>query len=194
MENSENVFLHPHTVSNKDREKIKGHKAGLFWLTGLSGSGKSTIANKLESKLNEMSIHTYILDGDNIRLGLNKGLGFSEEDRNENIRRVCEVSKLLVDAGLVVLATFVSPLESNRMQVREILKEYENYIIYINTDLDVCKKRDPKGLYKLAMEGKIPHFPGVNMEFERPKNFDVEISNNDDSKLLDFILKKIKIT
>ena len=147
------VYWHPHKVEKNHRIKIKGHKSCIIWLTGLPSSGKSTIANELEYVLNKRGIHTYILDGDNIRHGLNKDLGFSPEDRTENIRRIGEVAKLFVDAGLIVITTFISPYRDDRYKVRELVGKEEFVEVYVKCPLEVCEKRDVKGLYKKSTRG-----------------------------------------
>ena len=172
-----NLTSHNFSISKEDREKIKDQKACTIWMSGLSGSGKSTIANMVESKLNELGKHTYILDGDNTRIGLNKDLKFSEEDRIENLRRVAEVCKLMNDAGLIVLCSFISPFEKNRTLAKEIIGS--NFIeIFIDADLSVCEERDPKGLYKKARTGEIKEFTGISSPFEKPKNA-LDLKNND---------------
>jgi adenylylsulfate kinase len=171
-----NITAHEFKISKSDREKIKNQKAITIWMSGLSGSGKSTIANQLESFLNELGYHTYILDGDNTRLGLNKGLGFSEEDRIENIRRVAEVCKLMNDAGLIVICSFISPFEKNRIQAREIIGD-EFIEVFIDADLETCEMRDPKGLYKKARAGEIKDFTGISSPFEMPSNA-IVLKNN----------------
>ena len=171
-----NITAHNFKISKSDREKIKNQKACTIWMSGLSGSGKSTIANQLEHTLNSLGYHTYILDGDNTRLGLNKGLGFSEEDRIENIRRVAEVAKILNDAGLIVICSFISPFEKNRTQAKEIIGE--NFIeVFIDADLETCEIRDPKGLYKKARTGEIKDFTGISSPFESPTNA-IVLKNN----------------
>jgi adenylylsulfate kinase len=177
-----NIFKHESKVSQKDREKIKGQKSLTIWMSGLSGSGKSTIANMLEQSLNQMDFHTYILDGDNTRLGLNKNLGFTEEDRVENIRRVAEVCKLMNDAGIIVICSFISPFQKNRDQAKEIIGK-DNFIeVFIDTDLEVCEMRDPKGLYKKARAGEIKDFTGISSPFEIPTDCFV-IKNNKEGDL-----------
>jgi adenylylsulfate kinase len=156
------------TVSKNERLKLKGHKSLVIWFTGLSGSGKSTIANQLESLLNQNGLHTYLLDGDNIRMGLNKDLTFSQEDRSENIRRVAEVAKLMADSGIITIAAFITPLESDRKLVKAIIGEENFCDIYIETSLAECIKRDVKGLYKKALAGEISNFTGVSAPFEEP--------------------------
>ena len=164
-----NITAHRFKTTKLDREKIKNQKGCTIWMSGLSGSGKSTIADLLETTLNSMNFHTFILDGDNTRLGLNKGLGFSDEDRNENLRRVAEVCKLMNEAGLIVICSFISPFEKNRQLAKEIIGE--NFIeFFVDTDLSVCEERDPKGLYKKARSGEIKEFTGISSPFEIPKN------------------------
>ena len=172
----ENIVKHSFKISKSDREKIKNQKSCTIWMSGLSGSGKSTIANQLETFLNELGYHTYTLDGDNTRLGLNKGLGFTEEDRIENIRRVAEVCKLMNDAGLIVICSFISPFEKNRTQAKEIIGD--NFIeVFIDADLQTCETRDPKGLYKKARAGEIKDFTGISSPFETPSNA-IVLKNN----------------
>lgn len=148
MSQDENIVWHTQTVSREKKQVHKGHKPVLLWYTGLSGSGKSTIANAVESKLFELGCHTYLLDGDNVRMGLNKGLTFSDEDRIENIRRISEVAKLFVDAGLIVSTAFISPFATDRAQARSIMAKGEFIEVFIDTPIEVCESRDPKGLYK----------------------------------------------
>jgi len=173
------ITKHDFKISKSDREKIKNQKSCTIWMSGLSGSGKSTIANLLETILNEQGYHTYTLDGDNTRLGLNKGLGFSDEDRIENIRRVAEVCKLMNEAGLIVICSFISPFEKNRTQAKEIIGE--NFIeVFIDADLETCEMRDPKGLYKKARAGEIKDFTGISSPFESPSNAIVLKNNNEE--------------
>ena len=167
----------PHKITREDREKIKKQKGCVLWFTGLSGSGKSTIANEVEYKLNKMGFHTYLLDGDNIRYGLNKDLGFSIEDRRENIRRIAEVAKLFLDAGIITIVSVISPFEKDRKLAKEIIgKDFIE--VFIDTPLKECIKRDPKGLYKKALEGRVKNFVGVDIEYEIPKNPDIHIKTN----------------
>ncbi len=162
-------------LSKEDRQSLKKHGSFLVWFTGLSGSGKSTLANAVEVKLHEMGIHTYPLDGDNIRDGINKNLKFSPEDRDENIRRVAEMSKLFVDAGIVVLGSFISPFAKSREEIKKTVGE-ENFVeVFLNTSLEECERRDVKGLYKKARTGEIPSFTGISSPYEAPENPDVEI-------------------
>ncbi len=166
---SNNLVWHEQHLSKKDRSKIKNQKPCILWFTGLSGSGKSTIANAVETKLYELQKHTYLLDGDNVRMGLNKGLGFSDEDRVENIRRIAEVSKLFVDAGIIVLTAFISPFEKDREMVRNLVEEKEFIEIFVDTPLEICEQRDPKGLYRKARDGAIKNFTGIDSLYEKPK-------------------------
>ena len=176
-----NIVQHNFKISKVNREKIKNQKSCTIWMSGLSGSGKSTVANQLEAVLNEQGYHTYTLDGDNTRLGLNKGLGFSEEDRIENIRRVAEVCKIMNDAGLIVICSFISPFEKNRTQAKEIIGD--NFIeVFIDADLQTCETRDPKGLYKKARAGEIKDFTGISSPFETPINA-IVLKNNTEEDL-----------
>ncbi len=178
MSNSKNIIWHHHQISKQQRAKLKDQKPCILWFTGLSGSGKSTIANAVESKLYEMGKHTYLLDGDNIRMGLNAGLGFSEEDRAENIRRIGEVSKLFVDAGLIVLSAFISPFQKERDRVRAMVEDGEFIEIFVDAPLEICESRDPKGLYKKARSGEIAEFTGISSPYEAPKNPEIHIRND----------------
>ena len=175
---SKYISWHKHKVTKEERSKIKGHKPCILWFTGLSGSGKSTIANALEEILNRKGYHTYLLDGDNIRHGLNKNLGFSAEDRKENIRRIGEVSKLFVDAGLIVITAFISPFKEEREFARSLVNENEFIEVFVDTPLETCEERDPKGLYKKAREGKIKEFTGISSPYETPEMPDIHIRTN----------------
>jgi len=170
-----NIHQQSYELTKAERSKSKGQKAQVLWLTGLSGSGKSTIANALEKKLFSLGMHAYVLDGDNLRLGLNKDLGFTKEDRAENVRRVAEVAKLLIDAGLIVITALVSPFEQDRAQAKAIFEEGEFKEIFINTPVEICIERDPKGLYKKAAKGEIPNFTGVGQDYETPKSPDLTL-------------------
>lgn len=167
--NSKNLHEHNYSVNKGKRIEKNGHKSPVIWLTGLSGSGKSTIANNLEHYLYKKNIKTYILDGDNVRMGLNKDLGFSDDDRKENIRRISEVAKLFSDSGTLVITAFISPFIEDRQKAREIIGD--DFIeVYVKTDLSICEERDPKGLYKKARAGQIKNFTGIDSPYEEPIN------------------------
>ena len=176
---NENVVWHEHPVDKSIRSFMKKQRPCLLWFTGLSGSGKSTIAGAVESKLAERLQHTYLMDGDNVRHGLCGDLAFSEDDRNENIRRVGEVANLMVDSGLIVLTAFISPFKVNRRVVRDMLKEGEFIEVFIDTPISECEKRDPKGLYKKARAGEIKDFTGIDSPYEAPENAEIVIKNID---------------
>ena len=171
----ENIVWHQHSVTKNIRSKLKNQQPAVLWFTGLSGAGKSTIAGALENKLAELGYHTYLLDGDNVRHGLCSDLGFSDHDRQENIRRIGELSKLMADAGLIVLSAFISPHRAERQIVRELLPEGEFLEVFVNTSLDECEKRDPKGLYKKARAGEIKHFTGIDSEYQQPLNPEIDL-------------------
>jgi adenylylsulfate kinase len=175
----DNIVWHEHPVDKSIRSFMKKQRPCLLWFTGLSGSGKSTIAGAVESKLAERLQHTYLMDGDNVRHGLCGDLGFSEDDRNENIRRVGEVANLMVDSGLIVLTAFISPFKQNRQVVRDMLKEGEFIEVFIDTPISECEKRDPKGLYKKARAGEIKDFTGIDSPYESPENAEIIIKNID---------------
>ena len=165
-----NIFKQDYKVTATDRRQKNGHNSYVIWLYGLSGSGKSTIANALEKSLFDEGKSTYVLDGDNIRMGINQNLGFTQEDRKENQRRVAEVAKLFIDAGIICIAAFISPMRSDREMVKNIVGE-ENFIeVFIDTPLEECEKRDVKGLYKKARAGEIKNFTGISAPFEKPTN------------------------
>jgi bifunctional enzyme CysN/CysC len=164
-----NVVWHDLQVDKSTRSQIKEQNPCLLWFTGLSGAGKSTIADMVEKKLNAQGKHTYLLDGDNVRHGLNRDLGFTDAERVENIRRVGEVAKLFVDAGIITIASFISPFRSDRRLVRELFDPDEFIEVYISAPLEVCEARDPKGLYKRARAGEIPHFTGIDSDYETPE-------------------------
>jgi adenylylsulfate kinase len=176
-----NIFSQNFLIKKEDREKIKKQKSCTIWLTGLSGSGKSTIANLVDKKLYELGYHTYILDGDNTRMGLNKDLNFSEEDRIENIRRVSEVCKLMNDSGLIVICSFISPFEKNREQAKEIISD-NFFEVFVDASLETCEIRDSKGLYKKARAGEIKDFTGISSPFEIPTN-GIILKNNTEEDL-----------
>ena len=189
---SKNIHKYSFSVTRENREAISGHKAMVLWFTGLSASGKSTIANNVEKELNKKQYNSYILDGDNVRSGLNKDLGFSPADRNENIRRIIEVSKLFVDSGKIVLCSFISPYRNDREMAREILGEH--FVeIFVNTPIEECIKRDPKGLYKMAISGEIKNFTGISAPYEKPLIPEILIENlslNESvKKIIDYVEK-----
>ena len=175
LRRAQNVHKQALVVDKAAREQLNGHKGRVLWFTGLSGSGKSTIANAMEQVLHSQGIRTYILDGDNVRHGLNKDLGFTDADRVENIRRIAEVAKLMVDAGLVVLTAFISPFRSERDMARAMFEEGEFLEIYVNTPLEIAEERDPKGLYKKARRGELPNFTGIDSEYEAPVKAELEL-------------------
>jgi len=191
---SKNIVWHEQTVSKEGRAKLKNQKAAILWFTGLSGSGKSTVANALELKLHELGAHTYLLDGDNIRHGLNKNLGFSPEDRVENIRRIGEVSKLFVDAGVIVLTAFISPYKEDRDTIRAIVEEGEFIEVFVDTPLEVCEQRDPKGLYKKARAGDIPNFTGISAPYESPDSPEITLKTAETSieKMVEDVIAELK--
>jgi adenylylsulfate kinase len=172
---SSNVVWHTATISRNDRELQNGHKSVILWFTGLSGAGKSTLAHAVEARLFEMGCSTYVIDGDNVRHGLCGDLGFSAEDRTENIRRVGEVAKLFTEAGIIVLTAFISPFRADRDRVRQMVKEGEFLEIYCKADLSVCEERDVKGLYKKARAGEIPEFTGISSPYEAPEAAEIEV-------------------
>ena len=174
MEND--VIWHHHQITKDDRAKKNQQRPCILWFTGLSGSGKSTIASAVEQRLFELGHHTYLLDGDNVRYGLNKDLGFSDQDRVENIRRIGELAKLMTDAGLLVLTAFISPFKADREVVRELVQSYEFIEIFMDTPLEECERRDPKGLYKKARKGEIANFTGIDSEYEAPENPEITIN------------------
>lgn len=165
---STNVVWHIHHITKDERSKQKKQRPCILWFTGLSGSGKSTIASAVEQKLFELGHHTYLLDGDNVRHGLNKDLSFSDEDRIENIRRIGELSKLMIDAGLLVMTAFISPFAADRAMVRDLVQDHEFIEVYMKTPIEECERRDPKGLYKKARKGEIKNFTGIDSEYEVP--------------------------
>lgn len=189
---STNVVWHKTHVKKEDRAQQKGQKPLTLWFTGLSGAGKSTLANEVERSLVAAGNHTMLLDGDNVRHGLNKYLGFKESDRVENIRRVAEVAKLMNDAGLITLASFISPYERDRKNAREIIGE-EFVEIFVSTPLNECEKRDVKGLYKKARDGEIQSFTGISSPYEIPENPEIEIDTSKYSleEATEYVLKKI---
>jgi bifunctional enzyme CysN/CysC len=162
-------------MDSRTRSAMNGHKACVVWFTGLSGAGKSTIATLVDERLNALGCHTYVLDGDELRNGLSRDLGFSDADRAENIRRVAEVSRLMVRAGLIVLVAFISPFRAGRRMARELVGQGEFFEVFVDTPLAVAEARDPKGLYRKARRGEIPHFTGVDSPYEAPESPEVRI-------------------
>lgn len=178
---STNITWHDHTVTKQEKRERYKHHSYVLWFTGLSGSGKSTIANAVARKLFDDHISNYVLDGDNIRFGINKDLGFSEQDRKENIRRIGEVSKLFVDSGQVVLTAFISPFRDDRDSVRDLLEADEFIEVYVNCPIETCEKRDPKGLYQKARQGIIKDFTGISSPYEAPANPEIIIDTEKQS-------------
>jgi bifunctional enzyme CysN/CysC len=175
LRRAQNVHKQALSITREDRERQNGHKGKVIWFTGLSGSGKSTIANALEKELHRQGKRTYILDGDNIRQGLNKDLGFTDADRVENIRRIAEVAKLMMDAGMIVMTAFISPFRREREMARELIGPDNMIEVYVNTPLEVCEQRDPKGLYKRARSGQLPNMTGIDSPYEVPESADLVI-------------------
>lgn len=184
-----NVTWHQHAVTCTEREKLNGHKGAVLWFTGLSGCGKSTIANAVDRQLHDRGIHTFLLDGDNIRMGLNKNLAFSPEDRTENIRRIGEVAKLFCASGTLVLTAFISPYKVDRDQVRELLEKGQFLEVYVKASLETCELRDPKGLYKRARAGEIKGFTGIDAPYEAPESAEVILDS--DSKSVDELANEV---
>ncbi len=195
----ENIIEHKYEVRQSDRNQANKHKSFLIWFTGLSGSGKSTIANALEHKLHQEGIKTYVLDGDNIRLGINKDLSFSAEDRSENMRRIAEIAKLFIDAGVVVMGAFVSPYKKDRKSIEYVVGNNNFVEVFVNTSLEACELRDVKGLYAKARKGEIKDFTGINAPYEAPENPDIEVVTDNITvreavdKIYPVIIKKLKI-
>ncbi|PWE21747.1 adenylyl-sulfate kinase [Aliarcobacter skirrowii] len=177
----ENIIWHNQSITKEKRLTLLNQKPCILWFTGLSGSGKSTIANAVELELFKRGRKTYLLDGDNVRHGLNKDLGFSEQDRIENIRRIGEVAKLFVDSGLIVLTAFISPFKSDRQIARSLVKYDEFIEVFIDTPLEVCEQRDPKGLYKKARDGAIKNFTGISSPYEAPEEPQIHIKTDEHS-------------
>ena len=170
---SKNITWHHGLVDRKEREKVNRNRGVILWYTGLSGSGKSTIANAVEKKVFDAGYHTYVLDGDNIRFGLNSNLGFSPEDRTENIRRIGEMAKLFIEAGVIALTAFISPFKVDRERVRALVSENDFVEIFCNSPLAVCEERDVKGLYKKARRGEIKNYTGISSPYEEPEHPDL---------------------
>ncbi len=184
-----NITWHEHQVSSDDRCKLNGHKGAVLWFTGLSACGKSTVANTVDHKLHEMGKHTTVLDGDNVRHGLNKNLGFSAEDRAENIRRIGEVAKLFCENGILTLTAFISPYRADRDNNRTLVGEGQFIEIYVNASLETCEARDPKGLYKKARAGEIKGFTGIDDPYEAPEN--AELILDADNKSIDELADEV---
>ena len=196
---SDNTYKQNFDITKGVREKRNGHKSLLIWYTGLSGSGKSTLANAVEKELYNKGYFSYTLDGDNIRSGINNDLGFNQKDRLENIRRVAEISKLIMDAGIIVNAAFISPLISDRKIIKDIVGVKNLFEIYVSTSLEECEKRDVKGLYEKARKGLIKDFTGITSKYEPPKSPDVVVDTQDKdisvcvNEILPKIISKIKL-
>ncbi|GKW17317.1 adenylyl-sulfate kinase [Pectobacterium carotovorum subsp. carotovorum] len=191
----DNVVWHAHDVTRESREALHGHQGVVIWFTGLSGSGKSTLAGALEQALHQRGVSTYLLDGDNVRHGLCRDLGFTDDDRRENIRRVGEVAKLMVDAGLVVLTAFISPHRAERKMVQDLLGEGQFIEVFVDTPLATCEARDPKGLYKKARAGELRNFTGIDSAYEAPEAPDSHLDGeqlvtNLTDQLLDLLGKR----
>lgn len=191
---TDNVYWHTAKVSREDREKRNGHHAVCVWFTGLSGSGKSTLAVELDHRLFERGISTYVLDGDNIRHGLNRDLGFSDSDRKENIRRIGEVAKLFVDNGTIVMTAFISPFREDRETVRNLVGAERFIEVYVDCNLETCIKRDPKGLYQKAINGEVKEFTGISSPYEAPHEPQIRLDNSEGidlesnvNKLIEFL-------
>ena len=180
LRRGDNIHHQDYEISRAERAKAKGQEAGVIWMTGLSGSGKSTLANALEKKLFVQGRHAYVLDGDNLRLGINKDLGFTPGDRAENVRRVAEVAKILSDAGLIVIVALVSPFEADRQAAKALFTDIPFHEVFINTPVNICQARDPKGLYAKASRGEIPNFTGVGQDYEIPKDPDLILDGTAD--------------
>ena len=196
---SSNITYHQATVTKHRRNKLNNHKSVVLWFTGLSGSGKSTLAHALEEKLFNMDFRTFVLDGDNVRHGLNSNLDFSETDRSENIRRISEVSKLMLEAGLIVMTAFISPFRKDRNEARALITN-DNFIeIYCKASLETCEKRDVKGLYKRARAGEIKNYTGIDSPYEAPVNPELIINTDKEtldesaSTILDYLQENILI-
>ena len=195
LRRSSNIEWHDMKVDKASRARANQQKPCVLWFTGLSGSGKSTIADRLEQKLQAMGKRTYLLDGDNVRHGLNKDLGFTDQDRVENIRRVAEVAKLMVDAGLIVVTSFISPFRAERQMAREMMEDGEFIEVFVDTPLDICEQRDPKGLYKKAREGTLKNFTGIDSDYEIPVNAELVLKSGEVSpeQLTDQIVDYLRL-
>jgi adenylylsulfate kinase len=196
MTELKNLTWHETTLTKAERQQLRGHKSCVIWFTGLSASGKSSIANALEKELFERNISSYVLDGDNIRHGLNNNLGFSPEDRKENIRRIGEVAKLFVDAGVVALTAFISPYKADRDTARQLVGENEFIEVFVKCPVEICETRDPKGLYQKARAGVIPEFTGVSAPYEEPEKAEIILNTDQLSiqqsvdTIINYLIKK----
>ena len=197
---SSNVIYHQATVTRKRRNKLNKHRSAVLWFTGLSGSGKSTLAHALEEKLFQKGCRTFVLDGDNVRHGLNSNLDFSESDRTENIRRISEVSKLMLESGLIVMTAFISPFNKDRNEAKRLISNNDFIEIYCKASLETCEARDVKGLYKKARAGEIKNYTGIDSPYEEPENPELTINTNDEtldnsvSKILSFLEQNFLIS
>ena len=197
---SSNVIYHQATVTRQRRNKLNEHRSVVLWFTGLSGSGKSTLAHALEEKLFQKGCRTFVLDGDNVRYGLNSNLDFSESDRTENIRRISEVSKLMLESGLIVMTAFISPFNRDRNEARKLISNDDFIEIYCKASLEVCEARDVKGLYKRARAGEIKNYTGIDSPYEEPENPELTINTNDETldnsatKILSFLEQNFLIS
>ena len=194
LRRSENLVWHDMKVDKTARARANGQKPCILWFTGLSGAGKSTVADMLEQKLHAMNKRTYLLDGDNVRLGLNKDLGFTDQDRVENIRRVAEVAKLFVDSGVITLVSFISPFRSERQMARALMETDEFVEIFVDTPLEICEQRDPKGLYKKARAGELANFTGIDSDYEPPLNPEITLRSGEQNveSLVDQVIDYLK--
>jgi adenylylsulfate kinase len=195
---NENIVYHQYEIDRNKRCNSKNQPSFVVWFTGLSGSGKSTIASLVEQQLFSKGMFTYTLDGDNIRRGINKGLGFSREDRKENLRRIAEVAKLFVDSGMITIAAFISPLKQDREMIKSIIGGDDYVEVFVDTSVEECERRDVKGLYKKARAGEIKNFTGINAPYEKPENPDVVIKTEEESiqqsveKVIKYLTNKIE--
>lgn len=194
LRRSKNIHMQPVEIDKAARSRLKAQKSCVLWFTGLSGAGKSTIANEVEKKLHAMGVHTYLLDGDNVRHGLNKDLGFTDADRVENIRRIAEVSKLMIDAGLIVVTAFISPFRAERDMARSMVDDDEFFEIHIDTPLEVAEERDVKGLYQKARAGELKNFTGIDSLYEAPDSPELRIDTTTVSseEAADLVIAKIR--